>query len=180
MKELTSYEPSPPHIWKEEYTETPELIEVDIKEAFESKDQIATWIYKNRKQLADIIDSNISTAIGHYIQGVAAIRPDLYFTDSVSGDKIAVFINFDNPNNEDFKKLLAISAFRDLQKTVWVVTTPPDKKTMQILYWLNEKMGFRTEFIVLKISVYQIGGFDFVPYLSRIDDPEFVDSYSLF
>jgi len=180
MKEATSYEPGLKIIKKEEFVETPELIEIDIKKAFETEDEIVTWIFKNRKQLGDIINSKISTNIDHYIQGVAAIRPDLYFTDSDSGDKIAVMINFDEPNNEYFKKLFAIAAFRDLQKIVWVVTTPPDKKTMQILYWLNRKMAFAAEFIVLRVNVYQIRGFTFVPHLSRIEEPEFVDGYSLF
>ncbi|MEI8389708.1 MAG: hypothetical protein WCG23_07455 [bacterium] len=151
---------------------------VSLKEAFQEKEILRKCIYNNRDMIGKLINSKLSNELGSYIAGDEEIRPDLFFTDSESLDKIAVLINYDEPIEEHFKKLLAAACFKDVQKAVWILAHL-DKKTRHILNWLNDKAEGRVEFIAIRIIAYELENSMYAFHLCRPKKPEIINNQNL-
>jgi hypothetical protein len=128
--------------------------EININEIFKSNAEVRNWLIENQKELEEAIHTEFSTLC--YPAGILEeARPDVYAEENMTYNKVEVLINLNETTDEDFKKFLAIAAGNNVKKAVWIVTGLDDK-TRCILDWLNEKTEYKTQFIILKVSAYQI------------------------
>lgn len=127
---------------------------IDINEIFRTNQDVKNWLLENPKELKDALNIELVN-IGHHSIIPEEVRPDIYAEENMSHNKVIVMINLDEPTDEDFKNLLAIAAGNNANKAVWLVENLDDK-TRYILNWLNERTGWKTEFILLKLEAYKI------------------------
>ncbi len=130
------------------------LIEININEIFKTNQDVRNWLLENPRELEDALNIELVN-IGHHSIIPDEVRPDIYAEENMSHNKVIVMINLDEPTDEDFKNLLAIAAGNNANKAVWLVKSLDDK-TRYILNWLNERAGWKTEFIVMKVEAYKI------------------------
>lgn len=130
------------------------LSKIDISEIFKTNQEVRNWLIENPKGLENALNIELVN-IGHHSIIPEEVRPDIYAEENMSHNKVIVMINLDEPADEDFKNLLAIAAANNANKAVWLVKSLDDK-TRYILNWLNERTGWKSEFIVLKLEAYKI------------------------
>jgi len=122
---------------------------------FRSQEDARNWLLKNIYRLEDLI--NIEIKEPEYLDDVPEfIRPDIYGKIRNSRDLLVVSINLDKKiTNDDLKKFLDTVAFNDASLAVWVLTEI-DERLQCMLEWISQKMEPKVEFLILKLSAFEI------------------------
>jgi hypothetical protein len=128
--------------------------ELDVKEIFKTNEDVKNWLLENPEQLEEAIHIELKN-LCHTAGIPEEARPDLYAEVNMTYNKVIIQVNLEEATDDDFKRFLAIAAVNNVKKAVWIVTGIDDK-TRCILDWLNERTEHKTQFIILKLSAYQI------------------------
>ena len=84
------------------------------------------------------------------------IRPDIYGKLKKSGELLIVSINLNEKiTNDDLKKFLDTVAFNEASMAIWVLADI-DVRMQCMLEWISQKTEPKLEFVILKLSAFQI------------------------
>ena len=147
--------------------------EIPPKEMFKTKEMLINWIYRNMDQFEEAIQVKIAD-FNYVVIGIPfEERPDICFGEKRRpNDKIAVMICLDRITKAKFKRIVDTANSLDAKKAVLIVTKVPQN----LFNWLDKILQFRTEYIILKLSVSQIENSVMVPHLSMVNYSESVNT----
>lgn len=147
--------------------QTVNIKKLNPKEVFPTNDDLRNWIFKNTEQLEEAM----GTKLYHTIYNPKApylVRPDICAVESQTSDRIAIMLNLGNVFEREFFRYLTIAALNDVKKIVWIVTNL-DNVSYSILEWLNDRTEGNVEFIVLRLSAYEMPGSQIATKLERFE-----------
>lgn len=146
---------------------TKQIKELNIKKVFPTDDDVRNWVFENPEQLENAIETELCH-ISYNPEPPFRARPDICTVEEETSDRIAVMINIGEIPDWEFIRFLNVAAFTDIKKIVWVVSKFA-RVNQYILEWLNDRTEGNVEFIVLKLSAYQMPNSKIATKLERME-----------
>jgi hypothetical protein len=130
------------------------ICEFDPNRCFRSQEDARNWLLENIYRLEELICNEIKEP--EYIDDVPEfIRPDIYGKIKSSGELLVVSINLNKITNDDLKKFFDTVAFNDASLAIWVLADL-DERMQCMIEWISQKTEPKLEFLILKLSAFQI------------------------
>lgn len=143
------------------------LKEVDPKTVFYTKDALRDWVLDNPEQLEKAFGEEL-VCTKYNPKELPILRPDVFTVENRTCKTIAIMLNLGKITAEDFLRYFTVAALNYINKMVWIVDKF-DNINHYILEWLNDHSRGHIEFVVLKLTTYELHNKQIATRLERLE-----------
>lgn len=147
--------------------QTVNIKKLNPNEVFPTNDDLRNWVFENPEQLEEAVQTKLFSTT-YNPDAPYLVRPDICAVEEQTCDRIAVMMNLGNITDSAFFRYLTIASLNDVKKIVWIVTNL-DNVSYSILEWLNDRTEGNVEFIVVKLSTYEMPDSQIATKLERLE-----------
>ena len=143
------------------------LKKVDPKTIFRTREALRNWVIDNPEQLEEVFGEEL-VCVKYKQDDLPILRSDVFSLENRTCKTIAIILNLGKITAEDFVRYFTVAALNDINKMAWIVDDF-DNVNHYILEWLNDHSKGCIEFIVLKLSTYELQNKQIATKLERLE-----------